>query len=148
MRGIARPDVICMIPDGTDEQTINRARLCSKCKYNLYGLVREGTCPECGHPYKRQKADAKDKNPRRQLAQLRRVKERRLRAVRWLPAWWFVAGSAIVACIVFGARPGWWMLAVIFTLFTAAKHLVTVGAHDDTRLKIEAIDQSISRSSS
>lgn len=127
-------------------ETIRRARECTKCGYNLYNLAREGTCPECGHAYKRRMADGKAKNPRRQLAQLRLHKERRLQAVRWLPAWWFAAAMGITACMMFEVRAGWWVIACLFALFTAAKHLVTVGAHSDTQSKIEAIDQSASSS--
>jgi ribosomal protein L37E len=134
-------DVIIMINDlGIEPDTIQRTRECAKCGYNLYSLPREGSCPECGHPYKSRKNDAIAKNPRRQLAQLNRMRERYERDLRSMPLWWLASGIAVVACLVLGAGKWWWILAGGVTLVTAARHEIAVLNRSEVKRKIEAID--------
>jgi hypothetical protein len=126
--------------DDADCPTIRQARLCSKCEYNLYGLARAGECPECGHPYKRRRQDAIEKNPRRQLGSLRYVLRRRQSELRWLPAWWVIPSAAVALCVVFGAKAGWWVLAVFSTLIAAGHTASVVFNYRDAKRKIEAVD--------
>jgi len=120
--------------------TIQRARECTKCGYNLYSLPREGSCPECGHLYKSRKHDAVAKNPRRQLAQLNRLLKKRERELHQMPLWWLAAAIAIVACVMFGAGRFWWSATVFLTLLTLARQFTTVFNRRDTKQKIEAVD--------
>ena len=129
-----------MTTETTTYETIRQARLCSKCRYNLYGLARAGTCPECGQQYKRRRQDEVEKNPRRQLGQFRRILRRRERDVRWLPAWWLVASCGLIACFVFEARRGWWILAILTTLVTSVRHLIAMFEYKDAKRKIQALD--------
>ncbi len=123
-----------------EPETIQSTRECAKCRYNLYGLSRSGACPECGHAYKRRKSDGIAKNPRRQLAQLKRIRERCERRVRSMPLWWLASGLAVVGCIVLGAGKGWWTLTVGLTLVTAARQGIAVLSRADVQHRIEAID--------
>src|SRR5262245_38596542 len=104
-----------------ESPTIRTTRTCTKCGYNLYNLPRAGSCPECGRAYKRRKQDAIVKNPRRQLGQLRRLLRRSEASLRWVPAWWAVAGLAVTMCYFLHARRGW-LLAIIAVLVAAARH--------------------------
>lgn len=120
--------------------TIQSTRACTKCGYNLYGLARAGTCPECGQTYKRRKVDAVAKNPRRQLAQLRRILNRHERNIRTMPLWWLAAGLGVTACIVLDAGKRGWTLAVIFTLITAGRQGLARLFRADMQRRIESID--------
>ena len=120
--------------------SIQSTRACTKCGYNLYGLARAGTCPECGRAYKRRKVDAIAKNPRRQLAQLKRILKQHERRVRTTPLWWLASGMAVTACAVLDATKGWWTLTVIFALITAARHGLVRLFRAEMQRRIEAID--------
>ncbi len=125
---------------GDTSATIQRARPCTQCGYNLYNLSREGSCPECGHAYKKRRQDGSPKNPRRQLPQLRRVLLRRESELRWLPAWWCTAAAAFAACYFLRVPCFFWGVASMVTLGAAGHHLGAVLNHRDVKQKIEGLD--------
>ena len=126
-----------------DSPTIRRFRECTKCRQNLYGLPRQGQCPECGQAYKSRRDDAKAKNPRRQLARYRRLLRNSEATLRWVPVWWAVAGLSLTACYFLHARKCW-VLAVFVALCAAVRHLTAAFNVSDYKSKIEAIDASAS----
>lgn len=121
-------------------EIIQRARHCTKCDYNLYSLPREGTCPECGHAYKRRKNDGKPKNPRRQLGRLRWLERSYERQLRFVPVPWAIAVSVVTGCYFLDAGKWAWGIAVCTVVFAIGQHASAVMNCRDIKRKIEAID--------
>ena len=132
-------DYSMAVESEVESPTIKITRNCTKCGYNLYSLPRQGSCPECGRAYKSRKQDAITKNPRRQLGQLRRMLQRNEHTLRWVPAWWAVAGLVVTMCYFLHARRGW-VLAIITVLVAAGRHAAAALNRSDLKQRIESID--------
>jgi ribosomal protein L37E len=126
--------------ESVEPDTIQRARACARCGYNLYKQPREGVCPECGHAYKRRTHDAIPKNPRRQAPPLRRLQRRFETHLRWVVVCWGVCALALLAVFYFSA--GWklWVVTIAGMLGTAFFHYSAVLNLRGTKAKIEAVD--------
>lgn len=125
-----------------EPSTIQSARLCLRCGYNRYGLTRQGACPECGQRYRRRRSDAVAKNPRRQLATLRRMLRQEERKLRWFPLQWVVFAVIFVGLYFLDGTLGWWLIIGFAALVNVLIYWGVMHAVRHLRARIEAIDQS------